>query len=96
MEALGGVTEVHARFYQLTSEFYKTTADYANYYLHALRYLGCTDVEAIPLEERREKCFTLALAALLGDNIYNFGELLCHPIVASLEGTPRAWVNQIV
>lgn len=87
---------MHARFYQLTSEFYKTTADYANYYLHALRYLGCTDVEAIPLEERREKCFTLALAALLGDNIYNFGELLCHPIVASLEGTPRAWVNQIV
>ncbi|XP_022660301.1 26S proteasome non-ATPase regulatory subunit 13-like [Varroa jacobsoni] len=96
VEALGGVTEVHARFYQLTSEFYKTTADYANYYLHALRYLGCTDVEAIPLEERREKCFTLALAALLGDNIYNFGELLCHPIVASLEGTPRAWVIELL
>lgn len=93
VDALGAVTEVHARFYQLTSEFYKISADYANYYLHALRYLGCTDVEQIPIEERREKCFTLALAALLGDNVYNFGELLSHPIVTSLDGTPQAWVS---
>ncbi len=26
----------------------------------------------------------ISLAALLGDNVYNFGELLLHPIVRSL------------
>ncbi|KAI7728311.1 hypothetical protein M8C21_015078, partial [Ambrosia artemisiifolia] len=26
--------------------------------------------------------FDLSLSALLGDNIYNFGELLAHPIVS--------------
>lgn len=96
VEGLGAVTEVHARFYLLTSDFYKISADYANYYLHALRYLGCMDIEKIPIEERREKCFTLALAALLGDNVYNFGELLCHPIVNSLEGTSQAWVIELL
>lgn len=27
--------------------------------------------------------FDLSLAALLGENIYNFGELLAHPIVST-------------
>jgi len=96
VEALDGVTEVHGRFYLLTSEYYKAIADYANYYVNALRYLGCTDIETISMEDRKEKCFTLALAALLGDNVYNFGELLCHPIVSSLEGTPKAWVIELL
>lgn len=29
----------------------------------------------------QDLAFDLSLAALLGDNIYNFGELLAHPIV---------------
>jgi hypothetical protein len=32
----------------------------------------------------QDLAFDLSLAALLGDNIYNFGELLAHPIVNSL------------
>lgn len=30
----------------------------------------------------QDLAFDLSLAALLGDNIYNFGELLAHPIVS--------------
>jgi hypothetical protein len=32
----------------------------------------------------QDLAFDLSLAALLGDNIYNFGELLAHPIVSIL------------
>lgn len=31
----------------------------------------------------QDLAFDLSLAALLGDNIYNFGELLAHPIVST-------------
>uniref|UniRef100_A0A453CVV7 PCI domain-containing protein n=1 Tax=Aegilops tauschii subsp. strangulata TaxID=200361 RepID=A0A453CVV7_AEGTS len=40
--------------------------------------------------------FDLSLAALLGDNIYNFGELLAHPIIHSLVGTPVEWIYHIL
>lgn len=30
----------------------------------------------------QDLAFDLSLSALLGDNIYNFGELLAHPIVS--------------
>ena len=33
----------------------------------------------------------ISLAALLGDNVYNFGELLLHPIVRTLSSGLRAW-----
>ncbi|MCL7034959.1 hypothetical protein MKW94_026295, partial [Papaver nudicaule] len=40
--------------------------------------------------------FDLSLAALLGDNIYNFGELLAHPIIKSLLGTRVEWLYYIL
>jgi len=34
--------------------------------------------------------------ALIGENVYNFGELLSHPIIESLQGTPEAWIVQLL
>ena len=39
-------------------------------------------VYLIPIVLKQDLAFDLSLAALLGDNIYNFGELLAHPIVS--------------
>jgi len=36
------------------------------------------------------------LAALLGDDVYNFAELLAHPIVTALPGTAFAWLQEVV
>ncbi|PWA63492.1 26S proteasome subunit-like protein [Artemisia annua] len=33
--------------------------------------------------------FDLSLSALLGENIYNFGELLAHPITIARPAVPR-------
>lgn len=38
----------------------------------------------------------LSLASLLGEKIYNFGELLSHPVLSSLAGTPWAWLAQLL
>jgi len=41
LNELDGITTVHARFYELSSSYYRTMAINAEYYKNALRYLGC-------------------------------------------------------
>ena len=42
-------------------------------YQMLFRYLGCTEVASLSKEEQANHAFHLALAALLGDRIFNFG-----------------------
>ncbi|XP_077494263.1 regulatory particle non-ATPase 9 [Amblyomma americanum] len=95
-EALPGVTEVHGRFYQLCSDYHQQMGDHQAYYRDALRFLGCTALERIPPDEQRQRAFALCLAALLGEGVYNFGELLAHPILECLKGTERQWVVELL
>ncbi|CAK9173468.1 unnamed protein product [Ilex paraguariensis] len=44
----------------------------------------------------KDLAFDLSLSALLGENIYNFGELLAHPIIKSLLGTKVEWLYYIL
>ena len=43
------------------------------HYQMLFRYLGCTEVASLSKEEQANHAFHLALAALLGDRIFNFG-----------------------
>uniref|UniRef100_A0A8C3CVC3 26S proteasome non-ATPase regulatory subunit 13 n=1 Tax=Cairina moschata TaxID=8855 RepID=A0A8C3CVC3_CAIMO len=89
---LPGVTSVHSRFYDLSSKYYQTIGNHASYYKDALRFLGCIDVKDLPVSEQQERAFTLGLAGLLGEGVYNFGELLMHPVLESLRNTDRQWL----
>ncbi|CAG0919689.1 unnamed protein product [Notodromas monacha] len=91
-----GVSAAHGVFYQLSSDLYRLQGRHAEYYRAALRYLGCTDLEQISDEEKKKRAFYLGLAALLGDGVYNFGELLAHPILDSLRGTEEEWVIDLL
>nr|KAF6275545.1 proteasome 26S subunit, non-ATPase 13 [Myotis myotis] len=89
---LPGVTSVHSRFYDLSSKYYQTVGSHASYYKDALRFLGCVDIKDLPVPEQQERAFTLGLAGLLGEGVFNFGELLMHPVLESLRGTDRQWL----
>merc|ERR1712018_659152 len=91
-----GVGKVHGHFYLLSTELYKTEGDHANYYRSALRVLGCADLEELSLADKQSHAFHLSLAALLGKDVYNFGELLAHPILSSLNGTPNEWLIKLL
>ena len=52
---------------------------YKVFFRAALHYLGCTELSSLSVEEQREKAYLLSIAALLGKDVYNFGELLAHP-----------------
>ncbi|XP_056639649.1 26S proteasome non-ATPase regulatory subunit 13 [Diorhabda sublineata] len=91
-----GVTPVHGRFFLLASQYYRIQGDHAQYYRTALRYLGCIDLETLTTEAKVQHAFFLGLAALLGEGVYNLGELLAHPVLESLKSTENAWLVELL
>lgn len=70
------------------------SADYNNFYKNALLYLTCIKMEDLSKGELQERAHDLCIAALLASSIYNFGELLAHPILESLQSTQMAYLHQ--
>ncbi|WCJ29116.1 hypothetical protein M5689_010773 [Euphorbia peplus] len=87
---------VYASYYWVSSQYHKYCQEFAEFYKSALLYLAYTSVESLSDPFKLDLAFDLSLSALLGDNIYNFGELLAHPIVKSLLGTPVEWLYYIL
>lgn len=88
---------VYASFYRVSGNYYKSKADYADYYRNFLLFLACINIETeMSTAEQVQSAHDLGISALLGDTIYNFGELLLHPILASLQGTEYAWISDLL
>ncbi|KAI0404066.1 hypothetical protein F4802DRAFT_568792 [Xylaria palmicola] len=88
-------TKVHAAFYQVNAEYYKANADFASFYRNALLYLACIDLATLAPADRKARAYDLGIAALVSDSIYNFGELLLHPILDALTGD-LAWLRDLL
>ncbi|VDO37270.1 unnamed protein product [Haemonchus placei] len=95
-EGFVGVTEAHAPFYKVSAMYLKEIGDFAGYYREALRYLGVEDINKMSAEEKHVQAVLIGFAALLGDNVYNFGELLAHPILKALEGSSEKWLSEVL
>ena len=89
-------TVVHASFYRVNADYYKEKQDFAAYYRNALLYLACIDLSSLSAEDRQSRAHDLSVAALVSETIYNFGELLLHPILNSLADTPHAWLAELL
>ena len=70
--------------------------DFAAYYRNALLYLACIDLSTLSRPDVQSRAYDLSVAALISDSIYNFGELLLHPILDSLISTPHAWLRDLL
>ncbi|KAK6137264.1 hypothetical protein DH2020_028979 [Rehmannia glutinosa] len=87
---------VYASYYWVSSQYHKSRQEFAEFYKSALLYLAYTSVESLSESFKLDLTFDLSLSALLGENIYNFGELLGHPIIKSLLGTKVEWLYYIL
>ncbi|PPR99942.1 hypothetical protein GOBAR_AA20730 [Gossypium barbadense] len=97
LDSMDGVDpSVYASYYWVSSQYHKFRQEFAEFYKSALLYLGYTLVDSLSESFKLDLAFDLSLSALLGDNIYNFGELLAHPIVKSLLGTSVEWLYYIL
>ncbi|CCH60668.1 hypothetical protein TBLA_0D01600 [Henningerozyma blattae CBS 6284] len=77
-------------FYSVNADYYKRKNDFNTFYYTSLLYLSSLppneqEITDVNINERKELAYDLSVAALLGDRIYNFGELLQHPIISVLK-----------
>lgn len=86
---------VNASFYRVSADYFKAKGQYPQFYHHALLFLSSVSVEDLSVTEKTERAYDLALSALLGEGVYNFGELLMHPILDSL-AAGHDWLRQLL
>ena len=97
LDAAAGVDpEVQASYYKAWAAYYKIKGPAAQFYKHALLLLAYSSLSAMPADEALTISFDLGIAALVGEGLYNFGELLEHPVVATLEATEFAWLADLL
>ncbi|CAH01960.1 proteasome regulatory particle lid subunit RPN9 [Kluyveromyces lactis] len=79
---------VTGAYYSCNASYYQVKKDFNNFYYTSLLYLSTITSEEqqqrLTQLEQQQLAYNLCIAALLGDNIYNFGELLQHPIISSI------------
>ncbi|KAH9919616.1 uncharacterized protein B0H18DRAFT_1027162 [Fomitopsis serialis] len=99
LDELSGVdNSVNAAYYGVAADYYKVDkGGYAAYYRNSLLYLACIDpAKDLTADERLVRAHDLAIAAFLAETIYNFGELLMHPILDALDNTPVEWLKKLL
>lgn len=90
-------TIVHASFYRVNADYFQVKNDFTAYYKNALLYLACIELSDLSEDDRVRRAYSLAIAALVSDSIYNFGELLLHPILDVLRAPhPQAWLRDLL
>lgn len=92
---------VTSAFYSTNAEYYRLKKDFNSFYYTSLLYLSTIDQgeiqQQVNLSENRQLAYNLSIAALLGDKIYNFGELLNHPIMGSILTNPTyKWIFDLL
>lgn len=66
--------------YHEVDSLVQAKADYGPYYKNSLLYLACVDLKRdLTKDECMLRAHDLSVAALLGETIYNFGELVSTP-----------------
>jgi len=87
---------IHSHYYLAAMEYYKAAGPASDYFTNSLLYLTYTPLKNIPLEKKIALATNVSLAALIGENIYNFGELLQQKILHFLRNTPHQWLLDLL
>lgn len=81
---------VQASVYRISALYDKFSLNYSAFYRHTLLYLACEEGKSI------EIAHDLCIAALLADDIYNFGEILENPILSLLKGSKFEYLFHLI
>ncbi|TIA93622.1 hypothetical protein E3P99_00105 [Wallemia hederae] len=97
LDSMDGVeASVTGAWLRVSGDYFKSKAEYAAFYRTTLLYISCAGLDQLDKTEQIQKSHDLAIAALLGDTIYNFGELLTHPVLNALDGSEIEWLKEII
>lgn len=87
---------VQASYCRARAAYYKVTGPASEFYKYALLLLAYAPLSEMSEAEATSISFDLGIAALVGEGLYNFGELLEHPVVTTLEATEFVWLAQLL
>lgn len=86
----------HAAYFKTSADYNKARGEFSDFYRNSLRCLGCLEVQDMSIDQKQRFACDLALSALAAKDIYNFGELLNHPILETLKGTSYEWLYHLL
>ena len=87
---------VNSAHYECAMVYRKAVGPPEAYYREAVQYLHYTPLDGLKDEDKLGLATDLSMAALTGEGVYNFGEVVQHPILACLNGTPNAWLVELM
>lgn len=87
---------IQSHFHKTKALLWKTLSRPQEFYKSSILYLAFTPLEAIPVEERPRIAFETVVSALVAEEEFNFGELTQQEIIPSLEGSPFAWIRELL
>lgn len=99
-EKLDGIPDadpvVHSALARVAMEYHRTKGTPTQYYRNALLFLHNTPADKLTEGERNAVAYEMSIAACVGPDIYNFGELLVHPTISTLEGGDHDWLYKML
>jgi len=88
---------VHSSHYECAMTYRKAVGPPEAYYREAISYLNYTPLESLNPENRIQLATDLSLAALTGDGVFNFGEVIeTTPVLAELKNTPNNYLVELM
>ena len=98
LDGLSGTSDssCHSSYYKTASMYHKAAGPPEAYYKNALMYISYTKVEDMSPADRSQLALDVSLAALTGEGVYNFGEVVTTPILECLKGTDKGWVMELM
>ena len=85
---------VHSAHYECSMKYRKAVGPPEAFYQEAISYLNYTSIET--MEDPQSLAVDLSLAALTGDGVFNFGQIVTKPILGVLKGTSYDWLVELI
>jgi len=93
---------VVSRFHAVVASIAQEKADFEGFYRNTLLHLAARVTEGadffsvVPQAEAEQIAHKLAVAAVAGETIYQFGELMEHPVMKALSGGSHHWLVELL
>jgi len=87
---------IQSELHKTNATLWKSLGRWHDFYKSSILYLAFTPLNKIPAEERPRLAFEVGVAALVAEEEFNFGELMQQDLLASLDGSPHAWLKELL
>lgn len=92
----GAETVANSSYYRVACEYYKVKGPADEFYKAAIQFLAYTPQDTLDKVHQTGLAKDICLAALVGQNVFNFGEVIAQPILKILEGTEYDWLGRLL